>query len=394
MPMFKRMSPRTFAALLGVAMTAVGCSRTPGKAAVPAASSGAPAGPAALDVVTVVEQPLDVKLSLPAELQAFQSVALYARVTGFVKTVSVDRGSKVRAGELLLTLDAPELAAQRAEAESKAQAAQAQVAAVQAKADADRSTFDRLKAASATPGVVAGNDLVLAQKAAESSQHQLASAQQAVEAARQAVSAVRDMEAYLRVTAPFSGVITERNVHPGALVGPGNAGAANPMLRIVENRRLRLVVPVPEAYTNDIREGAEVPFTVAAFPGRTFTGRVARIAEAVDTSTRTMAVELDVTNDNSELSPGTFCQVQWAVRRRGPSLFVPSASVAATTDRTFVIRVRDGKTEWIDVRTGLTSGPLVEVFGDLRAGDQVAGRGTDEVRPGTVVRVREAKPSA
>jgi RND family efflux transporter MFP subunit len=350
--------------------------------------------PAQIDVVNVVEQPLDVQLSLPAELQAFQSVAVYARVTGFVKTVGVDRGSKVRAGELLITLDAPELAAQRAEAESKVQAAQAQVAATQAKTDADRSTFERLKAAAATPGVVAGNDVVLAQKATETSEHQLASATQSVEAAKQAVAAIRDMEAYLRVTAPFAGVITERNVHPGALVGLASASGGTPMLRIVENRRLRLVVPVPEAYTTNIRSGAEVPFSVAAYPGHTFSGRVARIAEAVDTSTRTMAIELDVSNDNGQLSPGTFCQVRWPVRRRQPSLFVPSSSVAATTARTFVIRVRDGKTEWVDVRTGLTSGPLVEVFGDLRAGDQVAGRGTDELRPGTPVRARIAKPSA
>jgi RND family efflux transporter MFP subunit len=319
---------------------------------------------------------------------------MYARVPGFVKTVTVDRGSKVRAGELLITLDAPEVASQRAEAESKVQAAQAQVAAAQAKTDADRSTFERLKAAAATPGVVAGNDVVVAQKTAETSEHQLASATQIVEAAKQAVSAIRDMEAYLRVTAPFAGVITERNVHPGALVGPANASGGTPMLRLVENRRLRLVVPVPEAYATEISAGADMPFSVAAYPGHTFSGRVARIADAVDTNTRTMAVELDVANDDGQLSPGTFCQVRWPVHRRQPSLFVPSASVAATTDRTFVIRVRDGKTEWVDVRTGLTSGPLVEVFGDLRPGDQVAGRGTDEIRPGTAVRAREAKPSA
>jgi multidrug efflux pump subunit AcrA (membrane-fusion protein) len=107
-----------------------------------------------------------------------------------------------------------------------------------------------------------------------------------------------------------------------------------------------------------------------------------------------MAVELDVSNAQGQLAPGTFCQVRWPVHRATPSLFVPSGSVAATTDRTFVIRVRDGKTEWVDVRTGLTSGPLVEVFGDLKAGDQVAGRGTDELRPGTAVQTREARPAA
>ena len=86
--------------------------------------------------------------------------------------------------------------------------------------------------------------------------------------------------------------------------------------------------------------------------------------------------------------------MRWPVRRTAPSLFVPSGSVAATTDRSFVIRVRGGKTEWVDVKTGLTSGTLVEVFGDLKAGDDVAGRGTDELRPGTDVRARDAKPPA
>jgi RND family efflux transporter MFP subunit len=353
------------------------------------------AGPAAIEVVRVVEQSLDVPLSLPGELTAFQSVAMFPRVTGFVKAVNVDRGSKVRAGQLLASLEAPELVAQRSEAQSKLQAAEAQLSVARAKADADKGTFARLKAASATPGVVAGNDVVIAEKTADGSANQVLAAEQSVEAARQALNAIRDMEGYLRMTAPFAGVITERNVHPGALVGPSTSGAgATPLLRLVDTDQLRLVVPVPEAYTAAMRSGAEIPFTVAAYPGQTFSGKVARIAQAVDVSTRTMAVELDVANGDGRLAPGTFCQVRWPVRRSGPSLFVPSASVATTTDRTFVIRIRNGKTEWVDVKTGLTSGALVEVFGDLRAGDEIAGRGTDELRPGTDVRPRESKPAA
>lgn len=361
------------------------------------ASRAAPgtAGPAAIEVVRVVEQSLDVPLSLPGELSAFQSVAMFPRVTGFVKTVIVDRGSRVRAGQLLASLEAPELVAQRAEAQSKLQASEAQLSVARAKADADKGTFARLKAASATPGVVAGNDVVIAEKTADGSVNQVLAAEQGVEAARQALNAIRDMEGYLRMTAPFAGVITERNVHPGALVGPSTGGAAaTPLLRLVDTDRLRLVVPVPEAYTAEMRPGTEIPFTVAAYPGQTFSGKVARIAQAVDVTTRTMAVELDVANRDGRLAPGTFCQVRWPVRRSGPSLFVPSASVAMTTDRTFVIRIRNGKTEWIDVKTGLTSGALVEVFGDLRAGDEIAGRGTDELRPGTDGRPRESKPAA
>jgi RND family efflux transporter MFP subunit len=353
------------------------------------------AGPAAIDVVRVREQPLDVPLSLPGELTAFQSVAMFPRVTGFVKAVNVDRGSRVRAGEVLASLEAPELVAQRSEAQSKLQGAEAQLSVARAKADADKSTFARLKAASATPGVVAGNDVVIAEKTADASADQVLAAEQGVEAARQALDAVRDMEGYLRVTAPFAGVITERNVHPGALVGPSTSGTgATPLLRLVDIDRLRLIVPVPEAYTAEMKPGAEIAFTVAAYPGHSFSGKVARIAQAVDVSTRTMAVEMDVSNRDGRLAPGTFCQVRWPVRRSGPSLFVPSTSVAMTTDRTFVIRVRNGKTEWVDVRVGLTSGALVEVFGDLRAGDEIAGRGTDELPPGTDVRSRESRPAA
>lgn len=373
-------------------LSAVGCGGSSGTPATTTAAA-AEAGPRTVDVVRVVERPLEVDLSLPGELTPFQSVAIYPRVQGFVKTVNVDRGSKVRAGDVLATLEAPELVAQRSEAQSKVQAAEAQLAVARARAEATRSTFERLKAASTTPGVVAGNELVVAEKTAEASQSEVTSAQQTVEAARQALNAIRDLEGYLRLTAPFAGVVTERSVHPGALVGP-TAGTSPPLLRVVDNSRLRVVVPVPEAYTSDLKAGTEIPFTVAAYPGQTFSGTVARIAQAVDSQTRTMAVELDVANRDGRLAPGAFCQVRWPVRRPGPSLFVPNASVGATTDRSFVIRVRGGKTEWVDVRTGLTSGTLVEVFGDLRGGDEIAARGTDELRAGTDVRPRENKPAS
>jgi RND family efflux transporter MFP subunit len=228
----------------------------------------------------------------------------------------------------------------------------------------------------------------------EADQGQIGAAQQNVEAARQALASTRDMEGYLRITAPFSGVVTERNVHPGALVGPtGGPGTAAPIVRIVESNRLRLVIPVPEAYTAGVATGTSLTFTVAAYPGQTFSGRVSRISQSVDVATRTMAVELDVNNTDGRLAPGTFCQVRWPVHRTAPSLLVPSGSVASTSGRTFVIRVRSGRTEWVDVKTGLASGPLVEVFGDLSAGDEVAARGTDEVRDGIQVQARQAKPA-
>jgi membrane fusion protein, multidrug efflux system len=381
---------RTQDASFGVVALAVLISACGGGSATPA-QSPVPAGPPTIETVRVVQKPVDVTLSMPGQLDPYETVAVYPKVTGFIKTIAVDRGSHVQSGELMAQLEAPEIVAQRAEAQSKVQAAEAQLSAARAKADADTSTYDKLKAASATPGVVAGNDLVVAQKAVEADQSQISAAQQTVEAARQALKSVTDLQDYLRVTAPFDGVVTERNVHPGALVGPNSgADATTPMVRVMKTDRLRLVVPVPETYVADVKTGTPVPFSVPAYPGRIFSGSIARISHDVDVKTRTMAVELDVANGDGTLTPGTFCQVRWPVRRPEPSLFVPSGSVASTTDRTFVVRIRDGKTEWVDVRTGLTSGALIEVFGDLHDGDIVAARGTDEIKAGTAVHVKDA----
>lgn len=339
-----------------------------------------------VQVTRVVAQKLAMAVHLPGEIEPYEVVAIFPKVTGFVKSISVDRGSHVKAGERIAQLEAPELVAQRSEAQSKLQAAQAQLAAAEAKVASDEGTYEHLKAAAATPGVVAGNDLFVAQKALDADRAQLKAQQDNVSAAQQALQAVAQTESYLQVKAPFDGVVTERNVHPGALVGPAGApGVAVPMLRIETLSRLRVVVPVPETYAAGVPEGTKVEFTVPAFPGRTFSGTIARIAHSVDEKTRTMPVELEATNTKGELSPGTFSDVLWPVRRSYPTLFVPTSSVANTLERVFVVRIRDGKSEWVDVKTGATADKMMEVFGDLHEGDMVAVRGTDELRPGTSV---------
>jgi membrane fusion protein (multidrug efflux system) len=350
-------------------------------------AKAAPPDPALkVQVTKVVAQKLALTVHLPGEIEPYEVVAIFPRVNGFVKSISVDRGSHVRAGQDIAQLEAPELIAQRSEAQSKLQAAKAQFAAAEAKAASDEGTYEHLKAAAATPGVVAGNDLFVAQKALDVDRSQLKAQQENVNAAQQSLQAIAQTEAYLQVKAPFDGVVTERNVHPGALVGPaGASGSAPPMLRIETLSRLRVVVPVPEAYAAGVPEGTKVEFTVPSFPGRTFSGRIARIAHSVDIKTRTMPVELEAGNMKGELSPGTFSDVLWPVRRSYPTLFVPTSSVANTLERTFVVRIRDGKSEWIDVKTGVTVDKMTEVFGDLHESDIVAVRGTDELRAGTTV---------
>ena len=356
----------------------------------PSAKAGPPDPGLKVQVTRVFAQKLAMAVHLPGEIEPYEVVAVFPKVTGFVKSISVDRGSHVKAGERIAQLEAPELIAERSEAQSKLQAAQAQLAAAEAKVASDEGTYEHLKAAAATPGVVAGNDLFVAQKTLDADRAQLKAQQDTVSAAQQALQAIAQTEAYLQVKAPFDGVVTERNVHPGALVGPAGApGVAVPMLRIETLSRLRVVVPVPETYVAGVPAGTKVEFTVPAFPGRHFSGSIARIAHSIDEKTRTMPVELEVANVRGELSPGTFSDVIWPVRRSYPTLFVPASSIANTLERVFVVRIRDGKTEWVDVKTGATVDKLTEVFGDLHEDDVVAVRGTDELRPGTSVSAQQ-----
>jgi len=328
----------------------------------------------------VISKAISRTIELPGEFQAFQSVQIHAKVRGYVERVLVDRGSVVKRGDLLAELTAPEMQAQIAEAESKVQAVESDRLQAVAQLAAAQSTSDRLKQASETPGAIAGNELIQAQKQVEAAQALVQSKQQASRAAEAAVRAQKDLEAYLRIGAPFDGVVTERLVHPGALVGP----SADPvLLEIQDVSHLRLVVAVPEEDVGGIVMGVRVEFRVPAYPDRTYSGTVARIAHALDEKTRTMAVELDVFNRDGSLSPGMYPAVKWPSRGSKPLLMVPKTSVVTTTERTFVIRDRNGRAEWVDVRKGIADGDLLEVAGDLKAGDLVVRRATDEIRDGT-----------
>ena len=345
----------------------------------------------AIDVVTVVSRPVERTVRLPGEFWPYLKADLYARVNGFVEDVKVDRGSIVKEGELLAVLSAPELIAQRMESESKAQAAESQRAEAQAKLLSEQSTYERMKSAAETPGAIAVNELIVAEKTVEAARAAVKAGEDSVRAAQAAVNALRELEGYLRVTAPFDGVITERLVHPGALVGPA-AGASPPLLRIEQNSVLRLVVAVPESEVGGIVRGAHVPFSVPAYPGVVFSGTVSRIAHAVEVKTRTMPVELDVRNPNRQLAPGMYPEVQWPVRSPQPVLLVPPSSIVTTTESTFVIRVRDGRAEYVPVSRGAPAGDLVRVVGQLSPGDEIVRRGSDEIREGTVLNVRRQPP--
>jgi len=349
-----------------------------------ALASGSLGWPQTGGLAPVVSKPVSKTIELPGEFQPFLSVSLHAKVPGFVERVSVDRGSVVQQGQLLVELSAPEIAAQIAEAESKVLAAESDRLQAEAQLAAPQSTYERLKKAAETPGAIAGNELIQVEKQVEAAQALVRSREQAVRAAQAAVQAHKDMQAYLRITAPFDGVVTDRLVHPGALVGP----ASDAILLVIQQvSHLRLVVAVPEEDIGGIALGAKVEFRVPAYPERTYSGSVARVARALDPKTRTMPVELDVANRDDSLAPGMYPTVKWPVRRSRPALFVPKTSVVTTTERTFVVRNRNGRAEWVDVRKGSSEGDLVEVTGTLQSGDLVVRRATDELREGTTLQV-------
>ncbi|MFZ4984342.1 MAG: efflux RND transporter periplasmic adaptor subunit [Blastocatellia bacterium] len=351
------------------------------------------------------------QLRLPGELAAWQEASLSPKVSGFVSRIDVDRGSTVRPGQLLAVLDAPEIVAQRSaedsrmatasqrrsEAEAHARSLRAQRLEAEARLAAVTSTLQRLRSAAATPGVIAGNELELASRQVEAEQARVSSFRENEEAARlhalslvEAEKAARATalsasatEQYLRIAAPFSGKITARFAHPGSLASPDQ-----PILQLQQTSKLRLIVNLPEAEIGTIRPGLVVSFSVPAYPGQTFSARLARPSGSLDPETRTMAVELDVVNGDQRLSPGMFPLVIWPAERSGASLIVPLTAVAVTTERNFVVRIRDGIIDWVDVRKGvsvnLNGRDLVEVFGDLAPGETIALRGTDELRPGPV----------
>jgi membrane fusion protein, multidrug efflux system len=340
-----------------------------------------------VECVRVVSKSIDRQVRLPGELTPYLSVPIYARVTGFVDRVEVDRGSVVKKGQVLATLVAPETEAQIAEATSKGQAVQLQRAEAAAKLSAAQSTYDRLKAASQTPGVVAGNDLVVAEKNVEAAQALVSAYEGSVRAAEASVQSLKALEKYLTITAPFDGIITDRAVHPGTLAGSNAGTGGSPLLKLEQLSRLRLTVAVPEAQVGGIVKNARVPFALPTFPGETFHGVVRRITHALEPKTRTMAVELDVANPNLKLASGMYAEVLWPVRKERPALLVPPTSIATTTERTFVIRMKNDVTEWVPVSRGAAAGDLVEVYGPLQDGDLIARRGTDELREGTRVKV-------
>ena len=335
-----------------------------------------------VETAKVVAQAVDKVRKLPGELTPYQTVDLTARVAGYIEELRVDVGSVVKKGEVVARLSAPEMDAQLAEARSRVGTGEAQRAEAEAKLLGVQATYERLKAASATPGAIAGHELVLAEKSVEAARSVVRSMERSIDASKSSVRAIEDMKAYLDLKAPFDGVITERYLHPGALAGP----QSGPLVKLQQLSRLRLIAAVPEADLGGIAYGVRIPFTVPAFPSETFGAMIARVPRVLDAKTRTMPIELDFANAGGKLAPGMYPELQWPVRKGRAALLVPPTAIVTTTERAFVIRITNGKAVYVNVKRGGASGELVEVQGALVEGDVIVKRGTDELREGTPLR--------
>ncbi len=314
---------------------------------------------------------LTSSLQLPGELLAFQQVDLYAKVTGFVKELKVDIGSEVVKGQLLMTLEAPEMLSQLAAAESRIKSLEAVFLASDA-------SYNRLLETSKTPGTVSQNDL----------DHYMASRDASLsnlDAAKAAAKEVTAMQAYLEIRAPFNGVITSKNVNPGAYVGPSGKGSEMPLLTLQQQDKLRLAVFIPEAFTSYLNRGDEAVFHVRSFPNRSFKAEISRLAGALDLRLRSERIEMDVANPEKNLLPGSVAEVTVPLSKTDSSFVVPVSAIITTSQGSHVIKVEEGKAVWIPVNKGRESNSRIELFAELEVNDRLITKASEEIRQGSNV---------
>ena len=314
----------------------------------------------------VEKAPVHEQLKLPAQLAAFQEVSIFPKVNGYVKTVLVDIGSHVKKGQTLMTLEAPEL--EQAVAQAKERYARAR-----SDYSIDKDNFERVKEASQTPGAISPLDLASA-KAKADADSALSNAEKSNWQMQQT------MMDYLIVTAPFTGVITQRNVHPGALVS-AESKDSKPMLELKEVDHLRLEVDIPESAVAGLkRKNDSLSYVLAAFPGVVKKGRVSRISMNINAQYRSERIELDVYNPDGSLAPGMYADVLFDSEGDPGALSVPKSAIVTSTERKYVIVDRNNKAVKVDVITSNESADRAEVIGALKPGDEVIVNANDEIK--------------
>ena len=329
-------------------------------------------------VVQPKAEPGNDELVLPGNLLAFEESPIFARTNGYLLRWYKDMGSKIQKGELLAAIDTPEVDQELSQA--KASREQIRAALDLAKISADR--WANLRK----------SDSVSQQEAdQQASGYQQAQANLA--AADANVRRLEELESFKNVYAPFSGVLTRRNVDPGALINSGAGAAGKELFDIARVDPLRVYVSVPQAYATNIKAGMKANVTLQEFPGQKFLGMVARTADAIDPATRTLNTEVDVPNKDDKLLPGSFGQVHFATGTSIPRITIPVNAMLFRAEGPRVALVdKDGKVHMHPISIGRDFGATLEILGGLDVSDQIIINPSDSLEDGQQVHV--AKPSA
>jgi RND family efflux transporter MFP subunit len=301
-------------------------------------------------------------LKLPAELYPWEKAEIYAKVEGYVKQLKVDIGDGVKRNDVLLVLDAPEVTANYAKALADLQSARARY-------NTSRDTYKRYRIAAQERGAISDDEM-------ERIHGQMLTDSANLLASQSSTNAYNQLKDYLVIRSAFDGVVTQRNVDAGTLVGKGG----KPLIVVENLSKLRLRLAVPEAYSAAIPASDIVQFSVDAQPSMKYQGKLARKSNQIDAATRTELWEFEVPNVSRELKSGMYGSVSFKLIRDGKSFVVPYSTVVSNLERTFVIRIKDNRTEWVDVRTGINMNGKVEIFGELSDGDQLVKRANDEIK--------------
>lgn len=307
-------------------------------------------------------------LALPAELKPYETVTIYPKIKGFVKQIFVDRGSKVRKGQLLAVLEAPEVSQQYLAAKSDANKFYENYL-------YSRQSYDRLKKAASKAGAVAEIELDRARSKFKSD----SSAYAAVKANSRAIA---QLQQYLRILAPFDGVVTSKNVSMGALVGENTQLA---LFSLAQTNHLRLTVSIPEKHAHSISKNTEASFTVSDQPGKVFKAKLSRKSDLLIPDSRAVTVEFDVANTQNQFGGGEYAQVKLNMRRIYPSLWLPASSVVHAQSGIFILKVENARIKRIPVSIGIRKGDMQEVFAELTVDDEVAKTGSEELAEGSKI---------
>lgn len=349
---------------------------------------------------------LTSEITLPASMQAILEVPIYARTEGYLKRRQVDIGDRVKAGQLLAEIDSPELDQQLAQA--RATLAHARAAVTQAEANLKQSQ-SRLVLAETTAnrwktlvgrGVLSKQEGDEKQSAYEAMQAEVDAGKSNIQAAQSDViaqqanvSRLEELHAFEQVKAPFDGVITARNVDPGALISAGASSEQHDLFRIAKTDELRIFVNVPQSYSVAIHPGEQAFIRVGEFRGREFPGKIVRTADSLDPNSRTLLTEIHIPNGNHVLRPGMFSSVRFQLDRPNAPIVAPAAAFVFRADGPHVVVVReDSRIRFAKVIPGRDYGSTMEILGGVNPGDRIVLNPSDDLADGTKVRVGTANP--